>query len=314
MELTVLDIQRMSSEDGPGLRITAFLKGCSLACRWCHNPESISFNGEIQWLKERCLGCHTCENNCPTDSLKLIDGEMLIDRNNCTSCFACTDVCPGGAMELKGYKIEEKKLCRELLKDRAYFDKDGGITLSGGEPLLQTGALELLKELKSEGVSTAVDTCGLISTDALTYALQYADIVLYDIKFIDSNKHKEWTSYGNNEILSNFKLVNLWALKGGRLWVRTPIIPGATDTEENIAAIGSFLRNYEGVERWELCAFNNLCKDKYTKLGIDWEFNMAELMTKEKMEQLLACAKNTNACRDIRYTGALRAEDDKNGQ
>lgn len=309
MELTVLDIQRMSSEDGPGLRVTAFLKGCSLACKWCHNPESISFKGEVQWLSSRCLGCRACINSCPTNCLQVTDDEIEIDRRKCNSCFTCVEVCPSGAMELKGYKIEEKKLCRELLKDRAYFDQEGGITLSGGEPLLQAGAVVLLKNLKSEGINTAVDTCGLVPAEVLTAALAYTDVVLFDIKLIDSNLHEKWTGHGNDEILSNFKLVNIWAVHGGRLWVRTPIIPGATDSEENITAIGKFLKNYEGVERWELCAFNNLCRDKYERLGIDWEFSKAKLMTKEKMQELLAFAQKTDACPDIRITGALRQED-----
>ncbi len=309
MEITVLDIQRMSSEDGPGLRVTAFLKGCSLACKWCHNPESILFKGQVQWLSVRCLGCRTCEKKCPTGSLQLTYDGMEIDRNKCKSCFACVDFCPSGAMELKGNKIEEKKLCRELLKDRAYFDKEGGITLSGGEPLLQQGAIELLKDLKSAGVNTAVDTCGLIPTDVITQALQYTDTVLYDIKLLNNEQHMNWTGHGNEEILKNFKIVNIWASQGGRLWVRTPVIPGATDSEENITAIGNFLRNYDGVERWELCAFNNLCRDKYLRLGIEWEFGDTKLMTKEKMDQLLVCAKNTKACKDIRITGALRQEE-----
>lgn len=309
MELTVLDIQRMSSEDGPGLRVTLFLKGCSLACKWCHNPESISSRGEIEWMKVRCLGCHTCESNCIPGSLKLADGEMEINRKTCTGCFICTDVCPSGAMVLKGTKTDEKKLFKELLKDRAYFDKEGGITISGGEPLLQPGVIELLKDLKNEGINIALDTCGLVSSELLTKALEYTDIVLFDIKLMNSEEHLRWTGRGNDEIINNFKIVNIWANNGGRLWVRTPVIPGATDSEENIAAIGNFLNNYDGVERWELCAFNNLCKDKYQRLGVEWKFNEAELMAKEKMEQLLSCAKSTKACRDIRYTGALRREE-----
>jgi len=309
MELTVLDIQRMSSEDGPGLRVTAFLKGCSLACKWCHNPESISFEGAIQWIGVRCLGCGSCIKTCPRGGLVLTDGQVIIDREKCGRCFTCTDVCPSGAMEGKGYKIEEKKLCRELLKDRAYFGKDGGVTLSGGEPLLQPGAVELLMDLKSQGVNTAVDTCGLVSTQVLSAALEHTDIVLYDIKIFDNKLHKKWTGHGNQQILANFKFVSAWAEKGGRLWVRTPVIPGATDNEENIEAIGNFLNGFAGIERWELCAFNNLCEDKYKRLDLDWEFNKAGLITKEKMEILLTCAKKTNACQDIRVTGALRRED-----
>ncbi len=309
MKLTLLDIQRMSSEDGPGLRVTAFLKGCSLACKWCHNPESISPRGEVEWMATRCLGCRTCESNCIPGSLKLTEQGMEINRKTCTGCFMCADLCPSGAMVLKGNKIDEKTLCKELLKDRAYFDKEGGVTVSGGEPLLQAGVVDLLRDLKNEGVSTAVDTCGLVSSEVLAKALEVTDIVLFDMKMIDSEDHIKWTGRGNEEIINNFKLVNIWANKTGRLWVRTPVIPGATDSEENITAIGNFLGNFDGVERWELCAFNNLCRDKYKRYGIDWMFQDSELMTEEKMEQLLACAKSTNACGNIRYTGALRQEE-----
>jgi len=287
--LTVLDIQRMSSEDGPGLRTTVFLKGCPLRCRWCHNPESIAPQGEILRHAARCMGCGSCGD------------------------FRNYEACPTGALEFKGTPWDCETLCRELLKDRAYWGGAGGVTLSGGEPLMQEAAVDLLRLLKAQGAHSrqrnfvALDTCGLVPEARLRAALECCDMVLYDLKFADSARHKEWTGAGNEAILKNLQFVSAWARAGaGRLWVRTPIIPGATDDDENIRAIGEILARLNGIERWELCAFNNLCGAKYQSLGRAWEFEGVPLVTRTKMDELLAIAKSTNACPDIRWTGAVK--------
>lgn len=300
-----LDIQRMSSEDGPGLRTTIFFKGCSLACAWCHNPESIQKKFQVHWLSARCIGCGTCLNVCPNGALSQTEEGIKIDRRLCTGCYTCFSACPTLALEGKGQDAEPVELCRELVKDRAYFGRDGGVTLSGGEALLQEGAIELLQLLKAEGVQTAVDTCGMLFTEQLERALPYTDILLYDLKIMNDADHERWTGRGNTMILRNLGVAALWAKGNGRLWIRTPIIPGATDSVENIRAIGERINAIGGAERWELCAFNNLCTDKYKRLDIDWSFKDAPLITKQRMDELLAVAKSTNACGDIRASGAL---------
>ncbi|MEN6594668.1 MAG: glycyl-radical enzyme activating protein [Clostridiaceae bacterium] len=304
-----LDIQRMSSEDGPGLRSTIFFKGCSLACAWCHNPESIQKKFQVHWLSARCIGCGTCLNVCPNGALSQTEEGIQIDRRLCTGCYTCFSACPTLALEGKGQDAEPAELCRELLKDRAYFGRDGGVTLSGGEALLQEGAIELLRLLKAEGVQTAVDTCGMLFTEQLERALPYTDILLYDLKIMNDSDHERWTGRGNSMILRNLGVAALWAKGNGRLWIRTPIIPGATDSVENIRAIGERISAIGGAERWELCAFNNLCTDKYKRLDIDWAFKDTPLVSKRHMQELLEVAQSTRACEDIRATGALSEEE-----
>ncbi|MDR0851823.1 MAG: glycyl-radical enzyme activating protein [Clostridiales Family XIII bacterium] len=310
--IRLLDIQRMSSEDGPGLRTTAFLKGCSLACTWCHNPESISMKGEVLWHRARCMGCSGCAEDCPQGGISLNEDRLTIDRSRCLGCFTCMRSCPTGAIEAKGEEISEEQLCAELLKDRAYFGADGGVTLSGGEALLQKESICLLRMLKESGVNTAVDTCGQIGTDTLREALPYTDVLLYDVKIADSGRHKQFTGASNELILKNLSVAADWTAKGGRLWIRTPIIPGATDSDENIRDIGEILaalpKSTETIERWELCAFNNLCESKYDSLEKTWIFRNVPLIAKERMNTLAGIACASGACGDIRITGATASE------
>jgi len=194
----------------------------------------------------------------------------------------------------------------ELLKDKGYFGKSGGVTLSGGEALTQTKfAVQLLQRLKTAGIHTAVDTAGMVPYSALEAVLPYTDLLLYDLKIMDSTDHERWMGSPNEVILSNLERavnqVGVW-----KLWIRTPIIPGATDSEANIRAIAQFIREklHDKVERWELCSFNNLCKNKYQMLGIEWPFATAKVMQKEVMNHLVEAAQDELRNKEIvRWTG-----------
>jgi len=301
----VLDIQRMSTEDGPGLRTTVFFKGCTLKCKWCHNPESISFSETVFWHKHKCIGCLDCVKGCPNGAISMLERGIYIDRKKCKSSFFCAKNCPSGALELKGKSYQADELFAELIKDRAYFTGGGGVTLSGGEVLAQAEfAAELLKKLRDAGVDTAVDTAGFVPYTAIEKVLPYTTHLLYDLKIIDSGEHKRHTGAGNELILENLKKA---VAEGAKIWIRTPVIPDATDSEENILGISRFISEELGeqVEKWELCAFNNLCKNKYEMLDKEWEYDSAGLISKDKMNALWETAKSLLKNKDlVKMTGA----------
>ena len=240
----LLEIQRMSTEDGPGIRTTVFLKGCYLSCQWCHNPESISFTPQLQWLKSNCIGCRSCVSVCPNQALSFIEDDITIDRNSCKADGVCTEECPSGALELMGKDVSVEEVVKEVLKDKSFFEKSGGgVTLSGGEPIMQHDfASAFFKKIKENGIHTALDTCGLGIPAAYEKILPYTDLILYDIKEIDPEKHRQFTGNSNEKVLENLKLISEWMNINHmpkELWIRTPIIPDATDTEENLLGIGN---------------------------------------------------------------------------
>ncbi|MBW2700525.1 MAG: glycyl-radical enzyme activating protein [Deltaproteobacteria bacterium] len=306
---TVLNIQRMSTEDGPGIRSTVFLKGCSLECVWCQNPESISPKTQVIWNDFRCINCGACIEACEQSAISA--GPEGIERDGrCLYCGACADVCPTGAMEILGAPWAVEDLLAEVLKDRAYYERaGGGVTVSGGEPALQADFVEaFLARCREEGLHTAVDTCGQCSEGAMRKLLRHAELVLYDLKALDEDLHTRLTGHSSARILNNLALVAEQDLK---LWIRTPLVPGDTDTDENIEAIAKHLATrYAGrVNRWELLAFNHLCEDKYRRLGLPWRYAGAKPQTAERLEAIraLAIAAGLDA-EQVRVTGAARRE------
>ncbi len=289
----VLEIQRMSTEDGPGIRSTLFFKGCSLRCGWCHNPESIPLEPQLIWREVACIGCRSCVEACPEQARALgVDG-AAVDPDACTVCGTCARECPGAAIAVLGEDRTVDDVVVELLKDRAYFEESGGgVTLSGGEPVLWAGfAGEVLDRVRAVGVHAALDTCGACSPRKLVDLAQRADLVLFDLKQADSERHRELTGQLNERILDNLRLL---VEAGVPLWIRTPLIPDATATGENLRSLGALIADLgDAVLRWELCAFNNLCRDKYRRLGRPWPWADVPLLTADELAGFERVAKTS---------------------
>ncbi len=280
------NIQRFSTEDGPGIRTTVFFKGCPLRCAWCHNPEGLNRFPELVWYDVRCIGARDCLAACSEGALELAPGGMRVDRSLCDACGRCVEACPAAALEVIGRSWTARELLAELLKDRIFFEtSDGGVTLSGGEPMQQVGFLvELLPLCKEEGLHVALDSCGAVPWERYEQVLPWVNLVLLDLKVLDGERHRRSTGVDNALILENARRM---AAQGTRLWIRTPIIPGYTADRENVQAIGEFIRaKLPTVERWDLLAYTNLGRPKYHRLDRDYALEDVPLLRREEMEEL----------------------------
>lgn len=318
-KLNVIDVSYGTTHDGPGMRTTIFVKGCSLRCKWCQNPESIRMTNEPWWDQTKCIGCRSCEEACPTGAVKAGEKGYQIDRMVCKNCGACAEACPAGAMTQVAEAYDLETLMRDLLKYRTYYDQfGGGVTCSGGEPLMQYEFIRaLFKSLHDEGITTALDTCGFAPRENLEAVLPFTDYILYDMKLFDGKKHAAFTGHSNEKILDNLLYAANYARTADHpmeIWIRTPLIPGATADAENIRAIGTFLRENvaDVVTRWELCAFNGACILKYNKLGAEWMFKDVKQMTQSEVDVLRTVAEERFGKEKILVTGMIRPDSEQN--
>ncbi|MFX0041210.1 MAG: glycyl-radical enzyme activating protein [Promethearchaeota archaeon] len=309
----IFEIQKMSTEDGPGIRTTVFFKQCPLRCIWCHNPESILKEPQLEWIKHKCIGCNTCIGICEQQALSFNELGLQINRDKCISCGKCVDECPSTALHMFGEWWNLEDLFYEINKDKIYYiESNGGITASGGEPTAQSDfILQFFKKCKDNGISTALDTCGYASRKIYEKLLPYVDLLLLDIKEIDNKRHKEFTGVPNDLILENAIWISKEIEKNNKkMWIRTPIIPSFTGTDENVKNIGEFIvEKLENIpRRWDLLAFNNLCIAKYERLDMDWPLKNCSLISEEEMEHFLQTAKSTGV-RNVRWSGLTKKND-----
>lgn len=292
----VFNIQKYSVHDGPGIRTIVFLKGCALSCRWCSNPESQRREPELAFNAGRCLGvskCGHCIVACPYGSITLGDDDRLnINRSHCAAChMPCAAACPAQGLLVYGKERTVDDVLNVVEQDMAFYARSGGgLTLSGGEPLLQGEfALALLREARARRIKTAVETCGMVSPETIRAAAEYLNYVLFDIKHMDSAAHEAQTGLPNTRILENFRIL-AEGFPDLPILARTPVIPGFNDNEETVAAIANFLKPFERVE-YEMLPYHRLGTQKYQFL--DRPVPMGEVkLAAEHMNRLQAVAQS----------------------
>jgi pyruvate formate lyase activating enzyme len=301
------NVQRFSTEDGPGIRTTVFFKGCPLRCAWCHNPEGISPRPELIWYDVRCIGARDCLRACPVDALELTAQGMRINRQRCDACGACAEACPAAALEVIGRTWTPEALLAEVQKDTIFYETSGGgVTLSGGEPMMQADfVLAFLGLCREAGLHAALDTCGAAAWARYKQVLPLVDLVLYDLKIYDANCHQDGTGVDNCTILDNARRI---AETGQPMWIRTPVIPGYTANVENIAALAKFIADeLPTVQRWDLLAYTNLGQPKYHRLDRPYAMESVPLLIRAEMEALHAVA--AERVSTAVWSGATRQEE-----
>lgn len=297
----IFSIQRFSIHDGPGIRTTVFMKGCPLRCFWCHNPEGIKPKPVIQFFPERCIGCDECIRVCQHGAAIKVNDVRIYDREKCVVCGECVETCYAGARVLTGKTMTVDEVVAEVLQDRAFYETSkGGVTLSGGEPLLQPQfAFDLLSRCKAEGLHTAIETCGNVRWEDVERVLPITDLIMMDIKQMDSAKHKWATGAPNERILESARR---FARTDKPIIFRIPVIPTVNDTIAEVEAIGAFIRELIGIRddmggdgeatiSLELLPFHRLAGDKYRSLDMDYRAKDLTAPSKGKMAELTAAAK-----------------------
>lgn len=264
----VFNIQKFSIHDGPGIRTTVFFKGCPLRCQWCSNPESQLGKIQVTWEAATCSGCLRCVEVCPNGAIRLVQERLIIDARQCTGCQKCRANCPTASLELVGEDKTVEEVVSEVLKDRDFYEESGGgVTLTGGEVLQQAPvAIEILKELKKQGIHRAVETTGYGSSQVFEKILEHIDLLLFDVKHYDSLTHKAGTGVDNEIILKNIKTA---VERGKKIIARIPIIPNFNASLQDAEGLSNCLHEI-GIKEVELLPFHQFGQKKYELLGMEY--------------------------------------------
>jgi pyruvate formate lyase activating enzyme len=261
----VFDIMRFSIHDGPGIRTTVFFKGCPLNCWWCHNPESQVLGRERMSRERRCIRCGACVTACGQGAISMDGDGVTTDAERCTLCGSCVEACYAGAREIVGREMTVAQVMAEVERDVAFYDESGGgVTVSGGEPLMQPAfLLGLLGVCREKEIHTALDTCGFAPWDTVDRIRDSVDLFLYDLKLMDAAEHRRFTGVSNELILSNLQALSQL---GHSIVLRVPIIPGVNDDEENIGQVGAFAAALPHLQRVDILPYHQIAVDKYDRL------------------------------------------------
>ena len=279
----VFDIKRYSIHDGPGIRTTVFLKGCSLRCLWCHNPESVEVGPELMHWPGRCARCYACIKACPKGAIvKDAAGAVVIDREACDLCGKCAEACLYDAMQMVGREISVEDVLAEVEKDRVFYEQSGGgVTLSGGDPFVQSAFAEaLLDGCRARGIRTAVDIAGFSKNGILDRMASKTDLILYDLKCMDDARHKEFTGVSNVPIIDNLKRL---AANRTEVWVRIPLVPGVNDDDDNIRRTIAFLSSLKTIRRVGLLPYHSGGLEKARRIGQESHFRKFETPSEERI-------------------------------
>jgi len=285
IEPLIFDIKRYAINDGPGIRIVIFLKGCNLNCSWCHNPESISASQERMYAQAKCISCGTCVAECPENAITLTPDGIITNSEICKLCGRCAEVCPTKAIEMSGTSMQVDEIMAEIEKERVFFEQSGGgVTFSGGEPLLHSEFLiKLLDECGSRGIHRTVDTAGFVNTGILLKVAKRTDLFLFDLKLMNSGKHQAWVGVPNEKILENLKIL---AESGANIIVRIPLIGNVNDDFENMNETAQFVAALSGnIKEVNLLPYHKIAQSKYQKLGRSTVFMLLEEPTKAAQNQ-----------------------------
>lgn len=282
----IFNIQKCSIHDGNGIRTLVFFKGCPLRCPWCANPESQSYKPQIMESQVRCIGCGACKTVCPASA---ISEDYRIDRSLCTHCFKCTDHCYAESKRVVGKNYSVEELYSEIEKDRQFYSiYGGGVTFSGGEPLTHAKYLkEIARKCHNNGINVVVESCGYGEYEEFKDALPYINAMFMDIKHIDSKIHKTMTGMDNKLILDNIKRISEFGIP---ITIRTPIVPGYTNSEKNIKGISEFISTIPTVKEYELLKYHNFGEPKYNSLGKPYSLNGVVEPSDQEMNDLVRCA------------------------